>query len=45
MRKVGLILLAAIAAVSLASNAIAAKGVIRLAHDNTSHAAIQWLRI
>ena len=43
MRKVGLILLAAIAAVSLASNAIAAKGVIRLAHDNTSHAAIPYI--
>jgi ABC-type nitrate/sulfonate/bicarbonate transport system substrate-binding protein len=43
MKKFGLVLIATFVVLGMASNALAAKGVINLIHDNTSHAAIPYI--
>ncbi len=43
MKKFGLVLISTFVVLGMASNALAAKGVINLIHDNTTHAAIPYI--
>ena len=43
MKRFGLILIATFVVLGMTSNALAAKGVVKLIHDNTSHAAIPYI--
>ena len=43
MKRFGLAFIATIAVLGMTSNALAAKGVVKLIHDNTSHAAIPYI--